>query len=81
MRLHDASREEQADPEPLVGAVARPLDLREQLEDPVALIGRDAGTPVGDLEAKLLVSAHGAQLDDGFVPEVQGVLRHEHDRA
>jgi hypothetical protein len=57
VRLHDPPREEQADPEPLVGAVARPLDLREQLEDPVALIGRDPGTPVGDLEAQLLVGA------------------------
>ena len=81
MRLHDPSREEQADPESFMGAVGRPLDLREELEDPVALVGRDAGTPIGDLEAKLLAGAHGAELDDGFVAEVQGVLRHEHDRA
>ena len=64
-----------------MGAVARPLDLREQLEDAVALIGRDAGTPIGDLEAQLIVGAHGAELDGGLVPEVQGVLRHEHDRT
>jgi len=41
MRLHDPLREEQADPEPLMGAVATPLDLREKFEDAVALIGRD----------------------------------------
>src|SRR6476659_7459816 len=81
MRLHDPPREEQTDPEPLVRAVGRPLDLREQLEDPVALIERDAGTPIGDLEAKLLVGALRAELDGGFAPEVQGVLRHEHDRT
>ena len=81
VRLHDPPREVQADAEALVGAAARPLHLREQLEDPVALVRRDPGTVVGDLELDLPVGAHGAHLNGSVIAEIQRVLRHEHEGA
>src|SRR6266480_6895403 len=81
VRLHDPPREEQTDAEPLVRTVARPLDLREQLEEPITLIRGDPRTAIGHLEGDLIVVARGADLDGGVGAEVERVLQHQHERA
>jgi hypothetical protein len=61
VRTHDALREVQPDPEPLVRPGVAAVGLRKGLEDLLSLALRDAGSAVGDVHLEL--APHLAELD------------------